>query len=312
MKKTLLAIAALGFTVQAGAAPKVIHFWHFNNLTGAYRNPGIPDLKASFSAIDTNKAVIAYKLVTGASAAYAGYIDNVAGTDTNTRLGITATTNNALRFRNPSDSAYMQIYIPTKGYRNIVMSYVLQSSSTTSGMLTQNFDYSIDSGATWKTSGLNINTLDVSQAKYQGSNWGLVSINFSADTAGTNNNNRLVFRIKFAGNTSGTSGNNRFDNVVVEGDSIIVTSGGGVGVKPLTGTSAAQAYPNPVRESLTLECGVGNKMIRIANSYGQVVRAFSTTEAKVSFDVVTLPAGRYFISIQNDGSLQQTLSFIKE
>ncbi len=312
MKKTLLAIAALGITVSAGAAPKVIHFWHFNNLTGAYRNPGIPDLKAAFSAIDTNKAVIAYKLVTGASAAYAGYIDNVVGTDTNTRLGITATTNNALRFRNPSDSAYMQIYIPTKGYRNIAMSYVLQSSSTTSGMLNQNFDYSIDSGATWKTSGLNINTLDVSQAKYQGSNWGLVSINFNADTSGTKNNSRLVFRIKFAGNTSGTSGNNRFDNIVVEGDSIIATSAGGVGVEPSSGLSPVKAYPNPVRESLMLESRIGNKTIRVSNSFGQVVQSFTTSDAKLTIDVRSLPSGRYFISVKSEGSMPQTLSFIRE
>ncbi len=192
----------------------LIHFWHFNNLLTAYHNPGIPSIKADFSAIDTNKAAIVYLLEPGTSTAYAGYIDNVAGSHTNARLGVDS--GQALRVRNPSDSMELRFYIPTTNYKNITLNYVVESSSTTSGQLAELFDYSIDSGTTWKTTGLNMTIDSITQPQFQGTNWGLISINFGADT-NVNNNPRLVFRIKFGGNTSKTSGNNRFDNVTVEG-----------------------------------------------------------------------------------------------
>jgi len=313
MKPFFLSIIAVGLIISAQAAPKVIHYWHFNTLTTAYHNPGIPSIKANISTIDTNKAVIAYKLVAGASSTYLGYVDNVAGTDTNNRFGITATgtANNGFRMRNPSDSAYLQLYIPTKGYKNILLSYVLESSSTTSGQLTQNFDYSTDSGTTWKTSGLNITTLDVSQTKFQGTNWGLVSINFNLDTANTNNNNRLVFRIKFAGNTSLTSGNNRFDNIVVEGDSV-ASGTSGVGVSSIPTKEACIVYPNPVHDQLNILSGAGNKMIRIMNSNGQLVRLLQTSDAKLQVNCADLATGSYFLIINQDQVASQAFSFIKE
>jgi len=313
MKQFLLSILIAGLVITAQAAPKVIHYWHFNTLTTAYHNPGIPVVKANISTIDTNKAVIAYKLLPGTSSAYAGYIDNVAGTDTNNRFGITAAgaANNGYRMRNPSDSAYLQLYIPTKGYKNIQLSYVLESSSTASGQLTQNFDYSTDSGTTWKTSGLNITTLDVSQTKYQGTNWGMVNVNFSLDTANTNNNNRLVFRIKFAGNTSGTSGNNRFDNIVVEGDSL-ASGGSGVGVSSIPNNAASMLYPNPVHDQLNIVCAAGNKMVRIMNSNGQLVRVLQTTETRLQLNCEDLGAGSYFLIISKDQKTAETFSFIKE
>ena len=315
MKKLILAATAALSTLSAMATPKVINFWHFNNLATAYHNPGIPAINANYSAIDTNKAQIVYKLLPGTSAAYAGYIDNVAGTDTNTRLGITAagTANNALRVRNPSDSEYLQLYIPTKGYRNIALSYVLESSSTTSGMLTQNFDYSTDSGASWKTSGLSISTLDVSQAKFQGTNWGLVSLNFSADTAGTNNNNRLVFRIKFAGNTSLTTGNNRFDNIVVEGDSIAVTGGSHVAVSNVTAGSEFTVYPNPAGNALFVHSiSAGAKTIDVYTVTGEKVLSTIDAATDAQLNISGLAHGQYFIRVTTQGGASATARFIKE
>lgn len=311
MKKTLLVILIAFTCFNVKANPTVIHFWHFNNLTTAYHNPNIPDIKADYSIIDTNKALIAYKLLPGTSSNYAGYIDNVTGTDTNSRLGITASgsANHAYRFRNPSDSAYMQIYIPTNGYQNIALSYVLESSSTTSGQLVQHFDYSVDSGATWTTTGLNIDTLDVSQSKYQGSNWGMVSINFANDTAHTNNNSALVFRIKFSGNTSGTSGNNRFDNLVVEGDSITTTT---TAVNTIITNKTAFLYPNPVQNELNLSLGQGTKTIQVFNTSGQVLNTLNTQDEKVALNVNDYAAGQYFITIKKEGNIIQTLKFIKQ
>ena len=205
----------VGQIVIAGA-PTLLHYWSFNNLLAAYHNPGIPSLPADFSLVDTGH--IDYTLEPGTSPDYPGYIDNVAGSTANAQLGAPA--GQSLRVRNPSDSMELRVAIPTTGYKNIVIKYALESSSTNSGQLTELFDYSPDGGTTWKTSGLtvqgqNVDTLDVTDSTFQGANWGLVTIGLT--DPGTSNNSRLIFRITFAGNTSKTSGNNRFDNFSVIG-----------------------------------------------------------------------------------------------
>ena len=110
----------------------------------------------------------------------------------------------------------LRLYIPSTNYHNLTLKYEVQSSSVTSGQKVQNFDYSVDSGLTWRTTGLNITFDSITQAQFQGTNWGLITINFGSDSS-VNNNPKLVFRIKFAGNTSLTSGNNRFDNITLDG-----------------------------------------------------------------------------------------------
>ncbi|MEI8135663.1 MAG: T9SS type A sorting domain-containing protein [bacterium] len=202
----------------------LIHYWNFNNLLTAYRNPGVPAMTPDFTVQDTVKSKLAYTLYPGTSSNYAGFIDNNAGDLTNARNSNIA--GQSLRFRNPSDSAELRLIIPTTNYKNIVVKYALQSSSAASGQKTQLFDYSTDGGLTWKTSGLSIASLDVTQSSFQGSNWGLVIVNLNDTTV--NNNWDLVFRIRFSGNTTGGSGNNRFDNITVEGTF----------VPPLTGSYA--------------------------------------------------------------------------
>ena len=192
----------------------LIHYWNFNSLAAAYHNPNIPSITPDFSTIDTGRVKLVYTLFPGTSGSYAGFIDNNAGDLTNVRNGAAA--GQSLRFRNPSDSAELRLYIPTATYKNIVIKYALQSSSAASGQKTQLFDYSINGGVTWKTSGLSITSLDVTQSIFQGTNWGLVIINLANDTL-ANNNYDLVFRIRFSGNTTGANGNNRFDNITVEG-----------------------------------------------------------------------------------------------
>ncbi len=224
MRRFLLA-AFLSVTLlsisKTSVAQTLIHYWNFNNLSVADTFPHIPLLKASYSLIDTNKAYIAYIPQTGATtkSSDSAWIDNVAGIALNAKQGATA--GQALRVRNPTDMMELRFYIPTTNYDNIVVQYALLSSSASSGQGTQAFDYSVDSGVTWKTSTLTVNgakvdTLDVTQAVYQGSAFGLVTIGFGADTT-VNNTSKLVLRIKFRKNTTGTSGNNRFDNLTVTG-----------------------------------------------------------------------------------------------
>ena len=215
LRVSILSLFAFCHISLSHAQSTLIHYWSFNGLTAAFHNPGIPPIQADFSVIDATKANVVYNLIPGTSANYAGFWDNNAGDTTNARNGFPA--GNSLRFRNPSDSAEMRVYFPTTGYKNIVIKYALESSSVASGQKTQLFDYSIDSGATWKTSGLSITTLDVTQAQFQGSLFGLVTISVAGDTL-ANNNPKFVFRIKFISPTFNSgSGNNRFENLTVEG-----------------------------------------------------------------------------------------------
>ena len=250
---------------NAPASLALIHYWHFNNLAQAYNNPNIPALAADYSALDTSKAKVVYVREPGTSATYLGYIDNVASTDTtNNRLG--QVSGQGLRVRNPTDSMELRWYIPTTGYTGIVLKYALESSSTTSGDSTQLFDYSIDSGKTWKTGDMTVNgvkadTLDTTPAVYQGTSWGLVAITFGTDAA-TNNNPGLVFRVKFIRNSNKTSGNNRFDNITVEGFGAVKPPPAAITlVKPVggeifvSGRHAALSFTTfgPVTDNRTLE-----------------------------------------------------------
>ncbi|MFI5201388.1 MAG: T9SS type A sorting domain-containing protein, partial [Candidatus Kapaibacterium sp.] len=174
-------------------------------------------------------------------------LDNVAGGDLlNLRNGATAGL--ALRARNPVDSAELRWHIPSTGYKNLVVKFVVESSSTTSGDSTQVYSYSVDGGTTWKTTGMtvngsNVDTLDTTPPQFQGSSWGLVAVTFGSD-ASVNNNPNLIFRITFRGNTHILSGNNRFDDFTLDG-----VQGVSASVSPLIHywhfDSLNTAYHNP-------------------------------------------------------------------
>ncbi|MCC6185943.1 MAG: T9SS type A sorting domain-containing protein [Chitinophagaceae bacterium] len=214
------------------AQTKEIHYWHFNNFTTVSAYKGLPaapavatvnsispfKVNADYSILDSTKANIVYKTQTGVSAAFSSSIDYVnPGTSLNAttaRVADTSIISYGLRPRNRSDSMELLFYIPTTGFQNIKFSYAAQISSTTSGMRENSYDYSVDSGLSWKTIGLSHLT-DSGAAT-----WGPVfTVGLSGDTL-TNNNDKLVFRIRFFGNNTGTSGNVRFDNVLVLGDTI--------------------------------------------------------------------------------------------
>jgi hypothetical protein len=294
----------------------LIHYWNFNNIDSAYHNPNIPVMHASYSAIDTNKANVVYTLAPGASSTYAGYIDNVAGDTANAQMGAGA--GNALRVRNPSDSMELRVYTPTTGYGgNISIKFIVESSSVASGQLAQLYDYSIDSGATWKTSGLNITIDSVNQPQFQGALWGLISLNFNNDTL-VRNNPKLVFRIKFAGNTTGSSGNNRFDNLTVE--SIPTATDTTTTPPPPTAISNVNngqsfvLYPNPTTGTIHINAITAsdvNKVIALYNAYGQRVYTATSKENNVTVNVQNLPAGVYYVAV-TQGSRTSIKTFVKK
>ena len=133
---------------------------------------------------------------------------------------------NGIRPRNPLDSTYLYYFIPTTNYKNILLKYATQTSSLTSGDSIQTFNYSVDGGATWRLSGISeaydsawIAGMPTGTIPYRTNP---ITIQFTDPAA--NNCPGLVFRIGFkgrTGNTTGASGNNRFDNISLQGDSII-------------------------------------------------------------------------------------------
>jgi hypothetical protein len=192
---------------------KLIHYWHFNNtISGAH----LGSIPADYSTLG-NASVIYKPVHGGGSDTLQSYIDNLAGDTINQRPGFggcCGVANYAVRTRNPSDNMQFLWYIPTKKYQNIIIKYETQSSSTASGQHRQVFSYSIDSAMTFTTAGLPI------AYDSAGIAWGKVRLDLSSIPA-VNNTGKLVLRMKFTAPNTGTSGNNRFDNITVEGDTII-------------------------------------------------------------------------------------------
>ena len=219
MKKNILFILACSFALflfqaeSQAQTKKLIHYWHFNNTPSGKLGP----IPADYSTLVNASIIYKPVKIAGASDTTQAYIDNLAGDIINQRSGYggcCGATNYGVRTRNPSD--YMQFlwYIPTKKYQNIVIKYETQISSLASGQLQQLFSYSLDSAQTFTTAGLPFSSVSAGVA------WGLVTLDLSSIPA-TNNNGKLVLKILFSGQTTGTSGNNRFDNITIEGDTII-------------------------------------------------------------------------------------------
>ena len=212
-----------GDTATGGTPPPsgqiVMYYWNFDHFVGL-PGPGSPSLilpmHSNWSTLDSTKGLLSYVPAYKVSSKYVTYWDVVAGeaSDTfNVKKGGksgTATGNNELRFRNPSDSMEALIAVPTTRYKNITIKYDLER--TGSGQGAENFDYSTDGGTTWKTSGLSVKH-DSADVIFH-----LVTVSLAADTTVNHNPNGFIFRIKFTAPNSATNGNNRIDNLSVEGD----------------------------------------------------------------------------------------------
>lgn len=198
---TMLAFTAASVSAQG----KLIHYWHFNNLPSGTLSRVVAD-----SSILKNGVAITYP-GTGA-----GYMDNVSpGNMKNGRLGQAAGL--GLRPRNPSNIRNLLIAAPTTGHKNIVMKFA--TARTSSGAQTQEYAYSLDSGSTFITTGLNISSFSPSVEPTYDS----VTLDFT-NISGANNNRKFMVRISFSGsNASGSSGNNRFDNITIEGNEDLKT-----------------------------------------------------------------------------------------
>ena len=285
---------------------KLIHYWHFNNLVSTYTSSSIANtfknmgIAADFSVLDTAKAKFYYNTWDGVSDAYLTYFDGVGGDTVCARLNTPA--GNAFRARNPSDSMAIIIKMPTQHYKNIRVSYACEKSSIASGAYQQNFDYSVDAGLNWKTSGLNMtfdSTIGIAYTP--------VHLSFPNDTL-TGNNPNLILRIKFVpgpqgiGSPSGLSGNNRFDNVSVEGDTTTVTPMPVIntGIQEVVSKNNMLVYPNPANSFINVMYnGRGTKQVKILSITGNSMLETSFDNDNTQIDISSLPSGLYFVEVNN-------------
>jgi hypothetical protein len=300
MKKNLLLTClftvSLLFCSLENKAVTLIHYWNFNNVsTTRFYVPSIPTTNASFSLIDTNKAVMTYTALYGSvSSITSTSLDATTGDILNARLGAPA--GNCARVRNESDSMQLRFYIPSNGYKNLVINYECQR--TTSGPRQQTYDYSLDSGATFIQTGLSATTAAIDTP------WAIHTVSITNTLA--ENNPKLIFRIRFTDDSSkNISGNDRFDNLTVEGDAIPTS------VTTTENNNNVSVYPNPVMNVLNIRMMGGEKNIAIYNVLGQKVMEATTMEELVSYNTAAIQAGVYYIYVST-ATESVTTKFIKE
>ncbi len=289
------------------AQTTLVHYWHFNTAAFAMYTDTIQGISADFSLIDVSKAKILYQKQPGTSSAYATYIDTYTVKPTtdfdtmNWRMG--QTDGMSLRVRNPSDSMQLLFYIPSTGYKNLSLKYGTQGSSRTSGMLLQNFDYSTDSGMTWRTTGLNLiqDSAGVISTATGKPAFALVNINFGTDTT-VNNNPKLVFRITFSGNNTGTSGNNRFDNITLDGDSISTHHTGAV-TSVYAQVKQLSVFPNPANDNINMVFETeSTKVFVIKDMSGATIQSGLISGKSSAINISKLAVGNYSILVQDNTS----------
>jgi len=321
MKRNLLFILLFVSTMVSSssfAQSKLIHYWHFNNANYNDTFPNIHPIPADYSLISTTTTRLIYQEIPGTSSNYATsytvplYMDTVTaiatdGDTLNARMGQPSGLD--IRARNPSDSMEVLFYIPSTNYKNLEFKFATQASSRTHGQLMQMYQYSTDSGTTWRSSGL---SMTADSAGYP--SFILISLNFNGDTT-VNNNSKLAFRITFSGNTTALSGNNRFDNVTLEGDSVTAPTNTHLSVANITANENEYTlYPNPVTSSLTISSDfAGTKSVMVQDVAGKTVFVGLASGTAFSLSVADLKSGVYFVTIrENNIGKSSNIKFIKQ
>lgn len=310
---SILTLGACCMTAQT----RLLHYWHFNNTLpasgGGGTHLGTGKMNSDYTKPSITTGYLRY-VKHPQCVKDTGYWDNYSGDTINQRIGYagccpsySATTNNcSVRMRNPSDSMMFLWYIPTTNFMNIKIKFEAQASSTGSGQHRMNYEYSLDSGATYVTGGLP-RLFDSA-----GTGWGKVVLDLSGISS-VNNNKKLMIRIKFSAPNTGTSGNNRYDNISIEGDSISTAVPTGLSTldKP---SPFYHIYPNPSNDHITISgTASGPVVISIIDLLGNIVytlRNEALTEEEIN--ISGLNKGPYYIRITNELTKNtETLKFLK-
>ena len=166
---------------------KLIHYWSFNS--------GVDSSTMRIPDTTIGGGTISWSL--GAT----GYIDNVAGSSLNTRMGLDS--GYAMRVRNPFNS--WVLHIPTTGHKQPIIQFVVERSN--SGPASNSISYTTD-GTTFTANGLNATSITLPSL-----GWTQYSFDFSSISAVDDN---PKFAIKFSKSITDTTGNDRYDNISVD------------------------------------------------------------------------------------------------
>jgi len=337
-------LACMSLVNTGHAQSTLIHFWSFNNwnLTGVKYtssastvagangfNASNPSIKADYSIIDTNKAVLFYKWNATTATTYLGYYDNygaaistsgsqtdfdtvnartINGVYTNNPVTVGSVTNatNSFRMRNPSDQSYMQLYIPSTGYQNLVFTYGVEASNT-SNAHTDSFAYSIDSGLTWIQTGIN-KTYDTTTYLPASSNLAIfkrITVNITDVNAA--NNPKLAFKIWQGVTNTGTSGNCRYDNISLDGTPIISINSQPANVSVSSGANATFSVSATGVGTLTYQWQVntGSGFTNITNNS---VYSGATTSTLGVTNVTSAIAGNQYQCVVTNSSPAYSLT----
>jgi len=217
------------FELQAGES--LIHYWHFNTLSGT-----VTEVGSDFSAVGT--PLITYP-GTGD-----GYMDERTHrtadpvSNLNLYMGQEPDQGAVLRVRNPSNTRELIIEAPSSGYENLYFTFA--TTRTDNGASEQELYYSTDGGTLWEIVGEAYEIPIVTE-------WVLKNFDLTGISE-VNDNEELLFKVLFVGvGADNTSGNNRFDNISLTGSEII-----GVGAESLSITSINEGSTVFVNQTFSL------------------------------------------------------------
>lgn len=282
----------------------LIHYWHFNNTLPSDGSGGIiyHAINADYS-VQTTPGIVAYKAINEISSD-TGIMDNCNGKTKNERIGFggcCGTINNGVRTRNPSDNMQFLWYASTENYTNIVITYATESSSFKSGQHSQVYSYSIDGGQNFITTGL-------PQLSYvPDTTWKTVKLDLST-IASISNNNKFVFRITYTAPNTDSKGNNRYDNITVEGDTLI-----GNDIKE-NETEICSIFPNPANEFVQISTPTEtNKTIELFSPLGAMITKIQFSGKLYKINTFNLSPGFYYINVICENNTEShKLKFIKK
>jgi hypothetical protein len=179
----------------------IVHYWHFNEANGT-----LDTVYADYFNGETPSYILYRKI--DESGDDTGIMDDVAGSEVNARNGYPA--GNGIRPRNPSFNGELLITLNSGGYENLKLSYAAQRSG--SGMLKQVLYYTTDGGENWTQHG---DTVFVT------TDYELAQFDFTG-VSGVDNNADFAAKLIFLEQNVASNGNNRIDNVVLEGDEVVI------------------------------------------------------------------------------------------
>ena len=337
----LTILIALAFSAQKVNAQTLIQFWDFNQIPAAviadsfgtansYTQSQAADslmgewpLTAIYSDPLVTPGYIVYSRPTKHyNAAGTGIRDSILDADNTTgcsqyydyssnkysyfTTSDSADGNGFIRARNPSDSCYMYLFIPTTGWKGISMDYAIAVSGTSSAQFNI-LSYSVNGMAgPWKNLTTAMDTFNVSgtptpdtlllinSVTIATDTWYPEQIDFSTDPTVDNNPN-FILRWMIAGNySSGPSHNDRYDNI-----SILASAPAGIdNINALA--AGYEVYPNPANNVVNIVSDkfTGQKVITLFDVIGQTVSVTENKDKQTLLDISALSTGLYFVQIK--------------